>query len=333
MVYKKVMSEPQLSITIVTGGSKEMLRACLASLIVDNADVPAEIIVVDNATENGCVEMLRVEFPTLPVLLNAQRDGFAANQNRALCHSHGEYILLLNDDTVVRPGALRTLCRFLEQNPRVGAVGCRLENPDGSLQKSCYKFPAPARSLAENLLLVAAWPHHPWWGDYRAWPHDQVRAVDFVSGAALLVRRKVLDTTGYLDEGFFVYAEETDWCKRMRQDGWQVVFTPDATVIHYGGQSSAGMKDRQFVEFTRSQMRYIIKHHGRIGGAVYRCSMLLGAVLRLVAWGIASLARPAKRPVVQLWWRILRWHLGLGPHQGIRELAVGQNAAHISTSA
>ena len=327
----QIMSETRLSITIVTGGSKEMLRACLQSLLVENADTPAEIIIVDNATTNGCVEMLQTEFPALTLLLNTRRDGFAANQNRALRASQGRYILLLNDDTIVRPGALQTLCDYLDCNPQTGAVGCRLENPDGSLQKSCYKFPTPARSWAENLFLVAAWPDHPRLGDYRKWPHDRARDVDFVIGAAMLVRREVLDTVGFLDEGFFVYAEETDWCRRMRQNGWRVAFTPDATVVHYGGQSSADFKDRQFVEFTRNQMRYIIKHHGPLGGLVYRCAMLAGAVLRVAIWGAASFVRPARRATALLWWRILRWHLGLGPHEGIRELASCPPAPPITT--
>ena len=322
---------PLLSITIVTGSSKEMLRDCLKSLLVDNADMPAEIIIVDNATRNGVVEMLQSEFPHIPLIINAWREGFATNQNRAMRASHGACILLLNDDTIVRPGALRALCGFLDQHPKTGAIGCRLENPDGTLQKSCYKFPSPARSLAENLFLVAAFPNHPWWGDYRAWPHDQTRAVDFVIGAAMMVRREVIDTVGFLDEGFFVYAEETDWCKRMHQAGWQVAFTPDAAVVHYGGQSSVAMKNQQFVEFTRNQMRYIIKHHGVLGGAVYRFSMLIGAILRIILWGIASLARPSKRATARLWWRILRWHLGLGPYQGIRELAARQRAQSQST--
>ncbi len=317
---------PRLSVTIVTGSSKEMLRDCLHSLIMDNADVPAEIIVVDNATQSGIVEMVGNDFPTVHLLVNTHRNGFAANQNRALRASHGDYILLLNDDTIVRPGALQVLTNFLDQHSETGLVGCRLTNPDGSLQKSCYKFPSPARSIAENLFLVAAFPNHPWWGDYRAWPHDQTRNVDFVIGAAMLARREVVETVGLLDESFFVYAEETDWCKRMRQAGWQVAFTPDATVVHYGGQSSVAMKNQQFVEFTRNQMRYIIKHHGVFGGAVYRVSMLLGAVLRITLWGIASLARPSKRATVKLWWRILRWHLGFGPHQGIRELATAKSA-------
>ena len=319
------MSQPRLSITIVTGGSKEMLRDCLHSLLTDNADTPAEIVIVDNATQNGVVEMLQAEFPQIPLISNARRDGFAANQNRAMRSSHGEYILLLNDDTLVRPGALRTLRAYMDQHPKTGALGCRLENPDGSLQKSCYRFPSPARCVAENLFLVAAFPNHPRLGDYRAWPHDTERQVDFVIGAALMIRREVLTTTGYLDETFFMYAEETDWCRRMHQDGWQVAFTPDATVVHYGGQSSVAMKNRQFVEFTRSQLRYMLKHYGAFGVLICRLATLVGAMLRLPLWSLVSLWKPSKRATAQLWWRILRWNLGLGPHQGIRELAAEQS--------
>jgi GT2 family glycosyltransferase len=312
---------PRLSITIVDGSSQDMLRNCLLSLYTGATDVEFDVIVVDNATRNGCVEMLAEEFPQATVLENDFRRGFAANQNQAIRICTGGYILLLNDDTIVKPGALQAMCDFLDRHAKVGAVGCRLENPNGTLQKSCYRFPSPERSIAENLLLTAAFPNNPWWGDYRAWAHDEARSVDFVSGAALMVRREVVETVGLLDEDFFLYAEETDWCRRIRKSGWQVAFTPAGTIVHYGGQSSAGIEDRKFCEFTRNQMRYIKKHHGVSGAVVYRLSMLLGAVIRILIWGAASPFAAKHRSTVSLWWRILKWHLGLGPNQGIRELA------------
>ncbi len=322
------MSAPKLSISLVNTNNRELLRACLQSLFTQEHGVEFETILVDNISNDGSAEMVATEFPQVQLIRNTQRKGFAMNHNQAIRASRGDFILVLNEDTIVRPGALKAMCDFLETHDDTGAVGCRLENPDGTLQRSCYKFPSPTRSIAENLLLVAAFPNNSLWGDYRAWAHDAVRYVDFVSGAAIMVRRKVIETTGLLDEGFFIYAEETDWCRRMHKDGWKVAFTPEGTIVHYGGQSSVAIKDRQFCEFTRNQLRFIKKHHGALGGVIYRLSMLMGAVVRLTVWGGIALVAPKRREktrqTLHLWWRILRWHLGLGPHEGIRELAARQ---------
>ncbi|MCW3095524.1 MAG: glycosyl transferase family 2, partial [Chthonomonadaceae bacterium] len=261
---------------------------------------------------------------------NTFRMGFAANHNQAIKASVGEHVFVLNEDTVVHPGALKALCDFLDTHPDVGAVGPRLENPDGTLQKSCYRFPSPGRVIAENLLLVAAFPNNPLWGDYRAFEHDRLRYVDFVSGAAFLVRREVIEKTGVLDDGFFIYSEETDWQLRMHKDGWKVAFIPEVTIVHYGGQSSVAIKDRQFCEFHRSQLRFMRKHYTPVGEFVARVSMCQGAVLRMTLWSLMSVVKPSKRaelkPQIELWGRILKWYLGKGPHEGIRELAQQQAA-------
>ena len=327
---------PILSISLVNTNNKKLLQACLESLYAQDHGMTFETILVDNVSTDGSVEMVRELYPQVEVMVNQTRKGFAANHNQAIKVSRGEYILVFNEDTIVRPGALKSMVDYLAAHEKAGAVGCRLENPDGTLQKSCYKFPSPLQSVFENTMLTAAFPNSPIVGDYRGWAHDTVREVDFVSGAAIMVRRKVIETTGLLDEGFFIYAEESDWCKRMRKDGWKVVFVPDGTIVHYGGQSSVEIKDRQFCEFTRNQVRFIRKHHGLGGEMVYRGAMLFGSAARIPLWGLLTLV-PGKREkakrTLHLWYRILRWHLGFGPREGIRELALKQAGQTASPSA
>jgi GT2 family glycosyltransferase len=325
------MSSPKLSISLVNTNNRVLLRDCLASLYSQDHGVEFETILVDNVSSDGSVQMVAAEFPQVTLILNDRRKGFAANHNQAIKASHGELVLVLNEDTVVRPGTLKTMCDFMDAHPQTGALGPKLENPDGTLQKSCYRFPSPMRSMAENLMLVAAFPNCSWWGDYRAWNHDTEKDVDFVSGAAILVRRGVIEKTGALDERFFIYAEETDWCYRMHKDGWKVTFIPNATIVHFGGQSSVAIKDRQFCEFNRSAAKYIRKHYGLWGAAVLRVSMVLGALLRVPLWAAISFAslltgrEPTRREEavakLHLWLRLLRLWLGFGPYEGIAELA------------
>ncbi len=325
------MSGPKLSISLVNTNNCKLLEVCLHSLYDVDHGVEFETILVDNVSTDGSPEMVRAEFPQVQLLCNTVRMGFAANHNQAIKASQGEHVFVLNEDTVVHPGALKALCDFLDVHPDVGAVGPRLENPDGTLQKSCYRFPSPMRVVAENLLLVAAFPNSPLWGDYRAFNHDTLRYVEFVSGAAFLVRREVIEKTGVLDDGFFIYAEETDWQLRMHKDGWKVAFLPDVTIVHYGGQSSVAIKDRQFCEFHRSQLRFMRKHYGPAAELLNRGVMCVGAVLRMTIWSLVSVVKPSKRadlkPQIELWGRILKWYLWMGPHEGIRELAQQQAAA------
>ena len=325
------MENLKLSISLVNTNNKLLLRACLHSLYSVDHQLPFETILVDNVSTDASSDMVKSEFPQVELICNRTRKGFGANHNQAIRASRGEYVLVLNEDTIVRPGALRAMCDFLDAHADVGAVGCRLENPDGSLQPSCHRFPSPLRAVAENLLLVAAFPNNPWWGDYRAWSHDRVRYVEFVSGAAIMVRRQVIEDTGVFDERFFIYAEETDWCYRMAKAGWKVAFVPNGTIVHYGGQSSVAIKDRQFCECNRSSVRYFRKHFGLMGVVVLGVTMLLGAAIRVPIWSLIYFASSKRRLAaatrITLWRRIGLWWIGLGPRQGIAELATGPTMA------
>jgi GT2 family glycosyltransferase len=311
---------PTLSIIIVSYNTREYLRGCLGSLSAQ--DIDAEIIVVDNGSADGSVDMARREFPHVRLSETGANLGFARANNLGIAGSSGEYVLLLNSDTVARPGALTALTGFLDAHPDAAAVGPRLLNADGSRQLACYRFPGPGRAFRDQLGVTALFANHPRWGDYRRWRHDSVRAVDFVIGAALLVRRAVIDQIGLLDEGFFMYAEETDWCYRMQKAGWRVYFTPDAEVVHYGGGSGKAMSDRVFAEFSGSQSRFYRKHYGLWGALALRLSLIAGAILRIPVYAALALVggprRQKARATLRVWASILRWNLGLWRGPGLR---------------
>ena len=301
------MSRPDISIIVVSYNTRAMTLNCLAALdaALEGDGVAAEIFVVDNGSADGSAAAVRGAFPGVRVIENARNAGFGAANNQAMRSAGGEFVLLLNSDAFVRPGAIGAMVRCLRDHPEAGAVGPRLLNGDGSLQRSCYKFPGPGRAAAEGLLLTAAFPNHRRLGDYRAWDHAGGREVGFVIGACLLLRRAALDEVGMFDEDFFLYAEETDLCYRLRRAGWAVRFTPEAEVVHLNGGSGKAQPDRVFEEFQRGQERFVRKHHGRAGLAVYRAMRVVGSAVRVAAFGAAGRWAEVRR-----WRRILRWTLG-----------------------
>ena len=306
---------PVVSAVIVSYNTRELTLRCLASLHADLDGLPAEVFLVDNGSADDTVPAVRSAFPAVTVIDVGRNAGFGAANNLAIARAAGEFVLLLNTDAFVRPNAVAALVAYLRNHPRTAVVGPRLLNADESLQPSCHRFPSPGRAACEYTFLTAALPNHPAWGDYRRWPHDADREVDFVSGACMLVRRSAVNEVGTFDEAFFMYAEETDWCRRFRDAGWAVAFTPAATVVHLNGGSGSRQADRVFDEFHRSAQRYIRKHHGRAGLAVYRACLVGGASARVVLFGLGAVLStgPAKargQRRTREWARILAWHSG-----------------------
>ncbi|PQV63702.1 hypothetical protein B1R32_10941 [Abditibacterium utsteinense] len=303
-----------LSVIIVSFNTREMTLKCLRVLLGEIANLDAEIFVVDNASSDGSVEAIAREFPQVKLLHNKRNQGFGAANNQAIRLASGEFILLLNSDAFPKNRAISRLIECARKQPRAAVCGPRLLNEDGSLQLSCYRFPSPLKSIWENTLLAAALPNHPIFGDYRSWPHDARREVDFVIGACWLVRRAAIEQVGLFDEEFFLYAEETDWAKRFHHGGWKILFVPEAEVVHLGGGSGGAQPDRVFSEFHRGQERFIRKHYGARGLVVHRLATVFGACLRIGLFGAAAFLRPGSRCryrlLVAQWKRILNWNLG-----------------------
>ena len=278
-----------LTVIIVSWNVRDLLRRCLASI----ADTPSasrlepEILVVDNASDDGSPGMVRDEFPHVRLVTNERNLGFTAANNQGLACAEGRYLLLLNPDTEVVDGALETMVGYMDGHPTVGALGPQLRYPDGTLQPSRRRFPTMATALVESTIV------QEWWPDSRILrryyvadtPDDAIQAVDWVIGACLLVRREVYEKVGGLDEGFFMYSEEVDWCRRIKDAGWEVVYLPTATVIHHEGKSSEQVVAARHIHFQSSKVRYFRKHVGALQGEVLRWFLLLTYVYQLLREG------------------------------------------------
>ena len=298
---------PLISAIIVSYNTREMTLECLRTLETELRGCDTEIFLVDNASHDGSAEAVRAAFPRVRVIANAVNTGFGAANNRAMQEARGRYYLLLNSDAFPLPGALGKLVEYLQEHPAVGVVGPRLLNADGSMQLSCFRFPTPRQTWCENLWLSSLFPQHPVLGNYRRWPHDRERLVDWVGGACMLLRREVVEEVGGFDERFFLYAEETDWQRRMRDAGWEIAFTPTSVVTHLGGASGASTKARTNRHFFDSLDRYERKHHGLTGLVSLRAAMIAGCGLRAILWTLTWLARPRQRAVAGVKARLHAW--------------------------
>ncbi len=283
-------STAQFDVCIVTWRSRDLLRTCLAS--VTGQPGVSEIIVVDNASDDGTVDMVRAEFPAVRLIANAENRGFAAGNNQAIGAGTSPFILLLNPDTEVQPGALEALRQRLSEDPRAGAVAAQLLLPDGSVQLSCRSFPEPSALLWEITGLARLFPRSPIFGRYRMAYLDPTTGseVDQPMFSALALRRAALDDVGIFDEAFPLYFNDVDLAYRLRQGGWSIILEPAAKVVHHYGQSSTWqVRFPTILESHRSLIRFYRKHYrGRIGWIGYT-AVVLGAWLSMyprafVAW-------------------------------------------------
>jgi GT2 family glycosyltransferase len=256
---------PDVSISLVNTNSRELLLACLESL--DGAGEGVETVVLDNASEDGSAAAVRERFPAVRVIEQRHRAGFGANHNTVIRATTGRYVFVLNEDTTSEDWGFARMVAHLDANPRVAALGPRLVYPDGRPQSSAWRFPSPATAALGLLTLGRA-------GILQS-GGNTTRDVDWAMAAALLVRREALDEVGLFDEGFFIYSEETDLCRRLRTDGWRTQFFPSVTVVHHESQFSAGIPERRINEMWRGRHRYWRKHHSAAGARL--ASLLTGA--------------------------------------------------------
>ena len=235
---------------------------------------------MDNASTDGSLEMVRSRFPEVRLIVNDSNEGFSRANNQGWAVSNGRYVLFLNPDTEVLGDALTVMVRCLEAHDSVAAVGPQLLHPGGEVQSSRRRFPSFATALFESTPLERCWPSNPWVRRYRMvdTPDDIDQEVDWVVGACLLTRRAVLDDTGGFDEGFFMYSEEMDLCRRVRAAGGQVVFLPEAKVLHHEGKSSEQAVSTRDIRFETSKVLYFRRHHGRLRAELLRL-FLLGTYL------------------------------------------------------
>lgn len=292
------MNDPSpltVSVVIVNWNAREYLRRCLRSLALHGPSRPSETIVVDNASTDGSAEAVACEFPQVRLIRNPDNLGFAKANNIGVAASSGRYVCFVNSDVELLPGCIDRLLEYCEENEGVGMVGPLILGSDGRLQRSCRGFPSVWNMLCRALALDTAFPRARLFSGYsmRHWAQDSLRPVDILTGCFWLVRRSAMDEVGLLDEAFFIYGEDMDWCKRFRVQGWPVLFVPSARAIHHGGASSSNAPIRFYLERHKADLQYWRKHHRPPAVAAYQAIVGLHMALRLLGHSAALLVDPA----------------------------------------
>jgi N-acetylglucosaminyl-diphospho-decaprenol L-rhamnosyltransferase len=245
---------PDVSVSIVNTSNRDLLVECLESVERDfGGQVSVEVVVLDNASDDGSVDAVRERFPGVRVLVQPFRAGFGANHNTVIRATSGRYVYVLNEDATVEPGSFESMVAYMDANQRVGALGPRIRYPDGREQPSAWRFPSPATAALGAVTLGRA-------GVVQS-SGEKIRRVDWAMACALLLRRSALDQVGLFDEGFFIYAEETDLCRRLAAAGYETHYFPPVTVHHHVSQFSAKLPERRINEHWRSRHRFWAKHY------------------------------------------------------------------------
>jgi GT2 family glycosyltransferase len=275
-----------LSIIIVSWNTQDILRNCLLSVFTQTRDIQFETIVIDNASSDGSAEMVKTEFHQVVLIENQNNRGFAAANNQGIENAHGKYLLLLNSDTVVLDNAVAKMIAFADSHPEAAVVGCRVLNPDKTLQPTCFMFPSLLNLILSTTYFYKLFCRSKFFGRERMtwWDRGDTRQVDVVTGCCMLVRRAAIEQVGVMDEQFFMYAEETDWCYRFKKAGWKVFFAPVAEIIHFGGQSSRHVREEMLIRLKLSILRFIRKHSNPLNYLLACCLMVIFFAVRIPVW-------------------------------------------------
>jgi hypothetical protein len=256
-----------------------------------------EVFVVDNGSSDGSAQMVRDEFPEVILIANSENRGFAAANNQALALAKGDYVLLLNSDTYLLDNSLLKAVEFAERHPEAGMIGCRVLNADGTLQPTCFQYPSVLNLFLQTFYLSKLFPRSRFFGRERMtwWDRNDVREVEVITGCFLLVRAEVIEQIGFLDESFFMYGEETDWCYRAHRAGWKLLFTPDARIVHLGGASSRQNRPEMVLQLRGSILYFIRKHHSKAAYILSCVLVCLFFALRVPYWLFRGLCVQSER--------------------------------------
>ena len=283
-----------VSIVVVAWNVRDLLYNCLKSVFDETKGIVFEVIYVDNASEDGSVEMVAKEFPEVEIIENQENEGFIKANNRAIRISQGRYVLLLNSDTLVLDNAIAKMVEFADVHPEAAAVGCKVLNPDRTLQRSCAMFPSILNMLLSATYLYKAFPRSKFFGREMMtwWDFDEIREVETVCGCSSLVRREAINQVGLMDETYFFYGDDPDWCYRFKKNGWKNLFTPEAEIIHYGGETTKQMPRVFKLQLCGSHLIFMRLHRGWLTFVFARVLTALFFFLRVPYWlSVALLTR------------------------------------------
>ena len=307
--------EYDVSIVIVSWNTRDLLRDCLQSISFQAGPVLLEVIVVDNHSSDGSADMVAMEFPWVRLIRNAANRGFAAANNQGICVARGRYVLLLNPDTLILDGAIAKAVRFADQYPKAAVVGCRTVCGDGSLQYNCFMFPSLLNLAFSLTRLAKVLRGSRLFGRDRMswWDYATPRVVDVVAGCYMLVRRLAIDDVGLMDESYFMYSEEADWCWRFWRRGWETMYTPDACIVHFRQASTSQSAAEMRVLQRRSILMFLEKKSGKRARYIANAMFVLVSVLGLPLLAFQRLAGGQAAEAAGRRWRLslqaLRFHL------------------------
>jgi GT2 family glycosyltransferase len=272
-----------LSIIIVNWNTRDLVARCLECVEATVNKISYEIIVVDNNSTDGSQNMVQSKFPNVKLIANSNNVGFAKANNQGIASSDARYVLLLNSDAFVKENAIDYMVAFMDEHPDAGMGGCKLLYEDGRLQPSCATFPTLATEFYIALGLDKLFPKSQVFGKYLMtdWDYNTQREVDVIMGAFMLVRKAAIDRVGAMDDNFFMYSEEVDWCYRFKQAGWKIYFTPEVETVHIWGGSSRIIKVESLIRLYRARVQFFRKHYGRLTAFLYKIILGLNSLLRV----------------------------------------------------
>ncbi len=275
-----------VSVVIVSYNTSDLLNNCLSSIEawLEANSHTGEVIVVDNASTDGTSGMIQRRFPDVTLIENRHNAGFAAANNQGIRAASGRHICLLNPDTTVLGDAFGQLADYLDDNPGVGLVGPRLMYPDGSVQSSRRRFPTRLTGYLESTIIQDYWPDNQVVRRYYLAdrPDDQTQTVDWLVGACLMVRREAIESAGLLDERYFMYSEEVEWCYRLKQYGWSIVYLPTAAVVHHEGASSIQNVPQRQIHFDSSKVLLYRQIFGKVSAWSLHVFLLMTYLVRII---------------------------------------------------
>jgi GT2 family glycosyltransferase len=304
-----------LSIVIVGWNTRDVIRACLESVFKNLGNLTAEVIVIDNGSSDHSARMIAHEFPQVRLIDNDTNRGFAAANNQGIRIARGRHVLLLNPDTVIIGDVLQETLAYARAHPDAGIVGCQVMEDATAVQRTCFRFPSPLNTFMWVTGLSAVLPRSRVAGRaaYGPWRRDGARDVDVVSGMFMLARREAIEQVGPMDEQYFVFAEEADWCRRFRDAGWRCVFAPVGRILHVdGGSKSTEQADtRMYVQMQKSVLRFHRKHLGVARWLLAKVLFTTSMVARAAWWRLMAVVGlgTAPRRKARLSAAAARYHL------------------------
>jgi len=287
-----------VSIIIVAWNVRKLLYDCLKSVYDQTKGVDFEVIYVDNASKDGSVEMVTKEFPEVKVIRNEENKGFIKANNQGIEVAQGRYVLLLNSDTIVLDNAITKTVKFADEHPKAAVVGCRVLNPDYTIQLTCFMYPSLLNMFLAATYLYKIFPKSRLFGrEYMTWwDFNNVREVQTIAGCYSLVRMEAIKQVGLMDELYFVYSDDPDWCYRFRKSGWKIMFTPDAQIIHYGGQNTKQMAREFRWQLEGSRLIFMRLHRNKLEFLAARLLTALFLLLRIpYHLGVGLFARTKRK--------------------------------------